>query len=112
YFHPKGAARFIDFLKRAFDAREIERADSASGQVLHAKIGIGNSVVEIGEPHDRWQPMPTMLYLYVPDADEVYEKAMRAGATSIHPPADQRYGDRNGGVTDEWGNQWYIATPL
>jgi PhnB protein len=112
YFHPVGASRFIDFLKRAFNAQEVERYDSPAGEVLHAKIRLGNSVVEIGEPHSRWQPMPTMLYLYVPDVDALYEQALRAGATSIHPPVNQFYGDRNGGVVDEWGNHWYISTPL
>jgi PhnB protein len=48
----------------------------------------------------------------VPDCDAIYDQAIRAGAKPIHPPINQPYGDRNGGVTDEWGNQWYMATPL
>jgi PhnB protein len=111
-FSLKGAARFIDFLKRAFSAEEIVRYDSPEGEVNHAKIRIGGSAVAVGEAHGEWQPMPTMTYLYVPNVDAVYEQALRAGAKSIHPPADQYYGDRSGGVTDEWGNQWYMATPL
>jgi uncharacterized glyoxalase superfamily protein PhnB len=112
YLHPAGASRFIDFAKRAFGAAEIERYDSPSGEVLHAKIRIGDSAIEVGEPRGWWQPMPTMMYLYVPDVDALYDQAIRAGATSIHAPKDQSYGDRSGGVTDEWGNQWYMATPL
>lgn len=112
YFHPKGAAEFIDFLKRAFGANELFRYDSPEGRVLHAKVRIGDSTVEIGEPSEKWKPMPTMMYLYVPDADALYDQAIRAGATSIYPPADHSYGDRNGGVSDAWGNQWYVATPL
>jgi PhnB protein len=112
YFHPAGASRFIDFTKRAFGAAEIERYDSPSGEVLHAKIRIGESAIEVGEPHGWWQPMPTMLYLYVPDVDALYDQAIRAGATSIQAPKDQSYGDRSGGVQDEWGNQWYMATPI
>jgi PhnB protein len=112
WFHPAGSAKFIDFLKQAFSAEELERYDSPKGVVKHAKIKIGDSVLALSEPHDWWQPMTTMTYLYVPDADAVYKQAIRAGATSIHPPADQPYGDRNGGVTDAWGNQWFMATPL
>lgn len=112
YFHPAGGARFIAFLKRAFNAEEVVRYDSPAGAVLHAKIRIGDSVVEVGDAHGPWQPMPSMIYLYVPNADALYEQAVRAGATSIHPPADQPYGDRSGGVQDEWGNQWYMATPM
>ena len=110
-FSLKGAARFIDFLKQAFNASEIVRYD-AGGEVKHAKIRIGESAVAVGEAHDGWPPMPTMTYLYVPNVDAVYEQAIRAGAKSISAPADQHYGDRSGGVTDEWGNQWYMATPL
>lgn len=112
YFHPKEAGRFIDFLGRAFGAQQLERHDSSSGEVQHAKIRIGDSVVEVGEARGWWQPMPTMLYVYVQDVDESYERALRAGAKSLQAPADQNYGDRNGGVSDEWGNYWFLAAPL
>jgi PhnB protein len=110
-FSLKGSVRFIDFLKQAFNATEIVRYD-AEGEVKHAKMRIGDSAVAVGEAHDDWPPLPAMMRLYVPNVDAVYEQALRAGATSIRPPADQPYGDREGGVTDEWGNQWYMATPL
>ena len=110
-FSLKGAARFIDFLKQAFSATEIVRFD-VDGRVVHAKMRIGESAISVSDYHGEEPPVASMTYLYVPDVDEVYEKAIRAGAKSIHPPADQPYGDRNGGVTDEWGNQWYMATPL
>ena len=111
FVYAKGAARFIDFLKQAFGAQELLRVDLPDGIVKHAKMRIGDSVLATGEA-EQLPALPTMLYLYVPDADASYNQAIRAGAQSIHPPADQPYGDRNGGVTDAWGNQWYIATPL
>jgi PhnB protein len=111
-FSLKGAAKFIDFLKQAFSAQEIVRYDSPEGEVNHAKIRIGESVIAVGEAHDQWQSLPTMIYMYVPDCDALYEQALRAGAKSVSPVADQSYGDRHGGVEDEWGNQWYIATPI
>jgi len=80
--------------------------------VLHAKIRIGDSVVEVGEPRGWWQPTPSMMYLYVPDCDALYDQAIKAGAKSIYAPVDHEYGDRSGGVVDEWGNQWYMATPI
>jgi PhnB protein len=48
----------------------------------------------------------------VHDCDAVYERALKAGATSISEPTDQPYGDRSGGVKDPFGNQWYIATHI
>jgi PhnB protein len=106
------AARFIDFTKRAFSGREIVRYDSPEGKVMHAKIGIGDSALGVGEANERWYSKPTMIYMYVEDCDAVYRQALGAGAKSILEPKDQPYGDRQGGVEDEWGNQWFIATPF
>jgi uncharacterized glyoxalase superfamily protein PhnB len=111
-FSLKGAARFIDFLKGAFGGTEVVRYDSPEGEVNHAKIRIGESVVGVGEAHGEWEPVTTMVYLYVPDCDAMYEQALRAGAKSLSAPTNQSYGDRSCGVTDEWGNQWYMATPV
>jgi uncharacterized glyoxalase superfamily protein PhnB len=54
--------------------------------------------------------MPSTLYLYVPDADAVYQRALQAGATSTMEPTDQFWGDRMAGVEDPAGNRWWIAT--
>jgi PhnB protein len=110
YMHPLRAEPVISFLKRAFGAREIAKYASPDGVVHHAEIRVGSSVVEMGEAHGKYPAMPTMFYLYVPDCDAVYRRALAAGATSISELADQPYGDRSGGVKDAFGNQWYIAT--
>ncbi len=112
YMHPLRAEPVIHFLKRAFRAREIAKYASPDGVVHHAEIRVGSSVVEMGEAHGKYTPMPAMLYLYVPDVDRVYQSALAAGATSISEPADQSYGDRSAGVKDAFGNQWYIATHI
>ena len=112
YMHPLRAEPVINFLKRAFGARELGKYASPDGVVHHAEIRVGDSVVEMGEAHGKYPPMPTMFYLYVPDCDAVYERAVKAGATSIAEPVDQPYGDRSGGVKDAFGNQWYIATHI
>ena len=112
YMLPVRAEPVINFLKRAFGAREIAKYASPDGVVHHAEIRVGDSVVEMGEPQGKYPPMPTMFYLYVPDCDAVYQRALQAGATSIMEPVDQPYGDRNGAVKDAFGNQWYIATHI
>lgn len=109
-FNPKGAARFIDFLTAAFGAETIFQHDKPEGIVSHARIRIGDSVVMVSEGREEYPPMPPGVYLYVDDADGVYEQALRAGATSLYAPADMPYGDHMGGVTDPFGNEWYIAT--
>ena len=110
YLHPLRAEPVIRFLKRAFGAQELAKYASPDGVVHHAEIRVGDSVVEMGEPEGKYPPMPAMFYLYVPDCDAVYQRALAAGATSFQKPADQPYGDRTAAVNDAFGNQWYIAT--
>ena len=111
YLHARGADRVIDFLKRAFAADEVARYAGPDGTIQHAQVRIGDSVIEMGEAHGAYQPMPTMFYLYVDDADAWYKRALQAGAVSISEPADQPYGDRNASVKDPFDNVWYVATP-
>jgi uncharacterized glyoxalase superfamily protein PhnB len=110
YLHPRRAEPLIGFVKRAFGAQEIAKYASPDGVVHHAVIRVGDSVVEMGEAHGKYEPMPAMFYLYVPDSDALYRRALAAGAKSLHEPTDQPYGDRNSAVTDAFGNTWYFAT--
>jgi PhnB protein len=110
YLHPLRAEPLISFLKRAFEAEEVAKYASPDGVVHHAVVRIGDSVVEMGEAHGKYEPMPAMFYLYVPDADAAYRQALAAGATSFQEPTDQPYGDRNAGVQDAFGYKWYLAT--
>jgi PhnB protein len=112
YLHPLRGAVLIEFLKKAFGAEEVYRAESPDGVIHHAQVRIGDSIIGMGDAHGVYQPMPSTLHLYVSDADQTYEEALRAGASSIQPPADQPYGERNAGVQDPFGNRWFIATPL
>ena len=110
YMHPLRADPVMAFLKRAFGADELGRHASPEGVIHHLMLKIGDAYMEMGEAHGPYQPMPAMYYMYVPDCDATYQRALQAGATSISAPADQPYGDRNAGVKDAFGNQWYIAT--
>jgi uncharacterized glyoxalase superfamily protein PhnB len=111
YLVVPGMAKLIDFLKQAFGAEEIYRMAMPDGTVRHAEVQIGNSRIMMGDVSgSKSGAMPAVLYLYVPDCDSVYRRALQAGATSISEPADQFYGDRHGGVKDPCGNQWWIAT--
>ena len=112
YLVVQGAAALIDFLRHAFDATEKERHAWPDGSIMHAEVKIGDSVIMLGEARGEWKPMPASIYLYVNDADATFKKAIKAGATSIMEPADQFYGDRHGGVKDQCGNFWWIATHI
>ena len=112
YLHPRSADKFLEFLKQAFGAEEAEIYRDPNGIIVHGQVRIGNSIIEMGEAHGEWGPMPTMIYLQVEDADAAYERALKAGATSLSAPADQPYGARSSAVQDAEGNQWYVAAPL
>jgi PhnB protein len=110
YFHPVGAPRFIDFLEKAFGAQVVERHQSDEGFVYHAKVRMGDAIVEMGEAHDQWQPMQSAIYMFVDDVDATYQQALSAGATSALEPTDQPYGERSAWVHDEFGNIWYLSS--
>jgi PhnB protein len=113
YLVVDGADKVISFMKEAFGAQPVfEPMMRPDGKVMHAEYKIGNSIVMISDSSERAQATSTMLYLYVPNVDAVYQKALKAGATSLMEPADQFYGDRSGGVKDPAGNSWHIGTHI
>lgn len=112
YLHLHEAHKMIPFLESAFGAEDVGTHKSPEGRVLHATVRIGNATLEIDEAHGEYQPKPCVLHVYVPDADAIYAQALRAGATSVEPPADKPYGDRSAGVKDPFGNTWYLNTFL
>jgi PhnB protein len=112
YLHPRRAEPLIAFLKRAFDAEELARYASPDGVIQHAAVRIGDSPIEMGEAQGPYQPTPTRFYLYLPNVDAAYQRAINAGATSIMPPREQPQGERVAAVKDVFGNQWFMARPL
>lgn len=110
YLVVQGVDKLIDFLKRAFGAKERFRHQRPDGTTGHAEVTIGDSIVMMGEAGDPSKAMPAMIYLYVNRVDETYRQAIQAGAKSLMEPADMFYGDRSGAVIDPFGIQWWMAT--
>jgi uncharacterized glyoxalase superfamily protein PhnB len=104
------AGKAIEFLKKAFSAEEIYRHLGPGGIVGHAQLKIGDSMLMISDATKEHPAAPCMIYMYVKDVDSLYERAVKAGGESIMKPADMFYGDRNAGVKDSSGMQWWIAT--
>ena len=103
-------AQAIDWYKKALGAEEIARAVGPDGKIMHAEIKIGDSLIMVSDATAQNQPTQTMLYIYVPNVDAVYQRAVAAGGTSVMEPMDMFYGDRSGGVKDPSGTQWFIGT--
>ena len=111
YLVVDGAEKIIRFMKEAFGAELVlEPTTRPDGKIMHAQVKIGDSILMISDPSERAQATSDMIYLYVANVDAVYQKALKAGGTSLMEPADQFYGDRSGGVTDPAGNRWHIGT--
>jgi uncharacterized glyoxalase superfamily protein PhnB len=111
YLVVDGAEKIIRFMKEAFGAETaFEPMKRPDGKVMHAEFRIGDSIIMISDASERAKATSAMLHVYVPNVDAVYQKALKAGATSVTEPADMFYGDRTGGVKDPAGNQWHIGT--
>lgn len=97
--------RAVEFLRTVFDAVGDVHPDRP------AEIRIGDSLVIVSSTLDRGD-FPAFLYIYVDDADRVYQRAVTAGAASLEPPMDTPYGDRRAMVGDPFGNVFQIAHRL
>lgn len=110
YFTVANAATFLAFLKQAFNAEETFNMAGPDGSIRHAEARIGDSMVMIGQAGSESKLRPNTIYLYVPNVDAAYTKAVAAGAKSIQEPTTHFYGDRSANVEDSQGNAWWIAT--
>ena len=112
------AAQAIEFYKRVFGAKEVTRMNGPEGKIGHAELKIGDSILMLAdEMTGQSNRSPASLggttagiMLYVDNVDEVYNKAVSAGATAEQQPADQFWGDRYGKVKDPFGHAWSLAT--
>ena len=118
YLIVKGAAQAMEFYKRAFGAKEIMRFDQPDGRVGHAEMQIGDARFMLADEFPEMKILSpqtlggsgTGLLFYVENVDEVFNRAVAAGAVVDRPLQNQFYGDRNGTVVDPFGHKWSIAT--
>jgi len=110
HLHVQGADALMNFLQKAFGSSEIGRVMRPDGTIAHARVRIGDSMIEASDAQGAFPPMSNAIHVYVNDVDEVYKSALQAGATSLYGPVDQDYGDREAGVKDAFGNHWYIGS--
>ena len=118
YLVVKGAAKAIDFYKRAFNAVEMFRMDGPNGVLMHAEIKIGNSVVMMADEMPEMGAKspatlggtPVSLLVYVDNVDAFAAQAVSAGLKTVRPLENQFYGDRMGSYTDPFGHTWHLAS--
>ncbi len=113
-----GAAKAIDFYKKAFGATELMRLLGKDGKLVHASVDINGACVMLVDEMREWGALspkslkgtPVTVHLNVDDVDAVFKRAVKAGATAIMPVADMFWGDRYGVIEDPFGHRWSIAT--
>ena len=118
----KGGAEALAFYSEVFRAKERMRFPGPGGTIAHAEIEIGDSVIIVeDESPERGtkapaagglEGSPSFLFVYVEDADEVIDKAVKFGAKLQRPAQDQFYGDRDGYIVDPFGHGWVVATHI
>ena len=115
----RDCSKAIEFYKRALGAEERSRMPTPDGKgIWHAELRIGDSIFFLndempgmGRPApSAAEPVPVTMWLYVPDCDAAFKRAVDAGAKAIYPPSDMFWGDRCAGVTDPFGYVWSFAT--
>jgi PhnB protein len=111
-FLVQNAEKYVQFLKHAFDAREVFMSKDPEGKIRHVSLRVGNSILSGGEVHGKYQAAPFLMHMYVPDTDSAYANALRHGATTIRGLEDAPYGDRTASVQDPFGNLWSLATHI
>jgi PhnB protein len=113
YLIVAGAQQVVDFLRQAFDGRELRRFERFDGTVMHTEVRIGDSVVMLADAAEGWPPAPAHLHVYVEDVDASYRRALEAGAEPIQAP-QRKAGetDRRGGGRVPPGNSRWIATQV
>ena len=114
------AAKAIDWYKKALGAEEKGRAVGPDGKIMHAELQIGNSRFMLndamggGKSAKAFGGSPISLWVYVPDCDALFNRAVGAGAQVASGPmgqlADQFWGDRTGSFADPFGYHWTVAT--
>jgi PhnB protein len=117
----KDSLKAIEFYKKAFSAKVLGVFPSPDGNsTMHAVMKIGDSIIMMGDenPNQTCKSAETMgcspvsFYIYVPNVDKFFDKAINAGAEQLMPVDEMFWGDRCGTLKDPFGYMWNIATHI
>jgi uncharacterized glyoxalase superfamily protein PhnB len=111
----------LAFLERAFGFRELPAARfvSPDGELLHATVEFGGSLVGVGGQghHGAVSPMSggvesQFISVQVDDIDAHYRRAVAAGARVADELRDHSWGERTYWALDLEGHRWRFGQPI
>jgi len=100
----------LDFVAQVLDGEELARVATEDGSIGHGEIRVGDTVILAFDQRPEWPAMPSLLRVWVPDADEVFGRAVAAGATVVTELSDSAFGQRGGRIKDPFGNIWWVVS--
>ncbi|MFE5309758.1 VOC family protein [Isoptericola sp. NPDC056605] len=101
---------FLDFVTEVFDGEEIARVATEDGSIGHGETRVGDTVLLGFDRRPEWPAMPSLLRVFVPDADATFAKAVAAGAQVVTDLSASAFGQRGGRVKDPFGNVWWVVS--
>ncbi len=117
----RGAADAISFYQKVFGAKELLRNLAPDGtSIMHAELLCGDSRFFVNDEfpeHGTLSPQslngsPVTLHIYVSNVDEVFERALSAGAKTVLPVENMFWGERYGIFNDPFGHRWSVSTRI
>jgi len=118
YLVIKGAAAAIDWYGDVFGAVEITRWHDPDGRISHAEIRLGGVPIFLADEHPEFEHIvgpltlggsPVLLDLDVDDVDELFARAVAAGATPVRPPDHPTSGVQAAKIADPFGHIWLLT---
>ncbi|MFF0736210.1 VOC family protein [Streptomyces chartreusis] len=101
---------FLDFVTQAFGGEELGRVSTEDGLIGHGEIRVGDTVVLAFDRHADWPAMPSLLRVFVADADKMFSQAVEAGGQVVTALMDDAFGQRGGRIKDPFGNIWWVVS--
>lgn len=113
YLLVRDARALIRFLEKVFDAKPGRTFERPDGSIMHAEVDIDGSTVMFSDATREWAAFPSMVHVYVRDADATFRRALDAGAVAEQEPViAEGDTDRRGGFRDPAGNSWWVSTQV
>ncbi|MBC9714957.1 VOC family protein [Streptomyces sp. TRM66268-LWL] len=100
---------FLDYVAEVFGGEELGRVLTEDGLVGHGEIRVGDTVVLAFDRREDWPVMPSLLRVFVADADAAFARAVAAGGQVVTALSDSAFGQRGGRIKDPFGNVWWVV---